>query len=324
MEVTPLSKFLHNDRLVLIMSFVIALALWVGVASGQNRDVQRTFPNIPLTWRNLPENLSVVDTSPETVDVTLRGDREIMSDLSPEDFVAAVNLSGASRGAVDYFVTVSVPRGVQLVQVEPQTVTVELEQSVEEVFQVSIRLTGTPEAELAEPTADPAQVVVNGPMSRVEQIAEVQAEVEVDGLDQDLRERVVCTPVDAEGNPVRGVLLIPRQVDVLIAREETQVTRQLPVKPVMYGELPPDRVLTSVTVRPRMVSVTGPEEAVEQLDHVLTEPIDLTGLDLDDTLEVEIPVGTTIEDPAGMRIDPQDVVIELMFMDPDAQDEDEE
>jgi len=281
------SRLLFNDRFILALSVFIALVLWVQVTGGSAREVQRTFTGIPLGWRDIPEDLSVAEMSPSEVDVTLRGDREIMQDVTRDDFLATVSLAGAEEGSLNYFVTVSVPRGVQLVQVTPQTVTVTLESSVEEVFSVHVSLSGEPEVELAEPSADPTQVVIEGPASRIAEVYQVVAQVDVDGLDRDLREQVICTPVDRHGEPVRGVMVTPRQIDIVVPMEASQVSEDIPIRPVVFGSPPEGLVIRGITANPEKATVTGPESAVEELTHLVTSPVDLSELRLEDLLEEE-------------------------------------
>ncbi len=335
-----MNKLLFNDRAVLILSIFVALVLWVQVTGGSAREIQRTFTGIPLGWRDIPEGLSVLEMEPAQVDVVLRGDREIMQDLSRDDFVATVSLAGAEAGAINYFVTVSVPRGVQLVQVTPQTVTVDLEVSVEEVFSVSVSMDGEPAMELAEPVVDPPQVVIEGPASRIGEVYNVVARVDVDGLDRELREQVICTPVDIRGEPVRGVLVTPRQIDIVVPLEATQVTRTLPIRPVVFGNLPENLVLREIVADPSEIVVTGPEAQVEDMEYVVTSPVDLGELageiadelsepdaaeaaDEDEDTEalgvgdyVQLEVDARVEVPGGtnsgqIRLDPEDVTVSI-------------
>ncbi|MFO7941772.1 MAG: CdaR family protein [Bacillota bacterium] len=280
-----MNKLLFNDRFVLIFSVFVALVLWIQVTSGSAREVQRTFTGIPLGWREISEGLAVLEMEPSQVDVTLRADREIMRDLTRDDFVATISLAGAEPGAANYFVTVSVPRGVQLVQVTPQTVTVDIEESVEEVFSVSVDLRGDPATDLAEPSADPARVVVEGPSSRVSAVSRVVAAVTVDDLDSELREQVVCSPVDINGETVRGVFITPRQIDVVVPLEATRASRTLEVRPTVFGDLPENLVLREIVADPDVAEVTGPESEVEELEYLVTTPVDLSEIDFEELVD---------------------------------------
>ncbi|MFP4200836.1 MAG: YbbR-like domain-containing protein [Clostridia bacterium] len=280
-----MNKLLFNDRFVLMFSVFVALVLWIQVTSGGAREVQRTFTGIPLGWREIPEGLAVLEMEPSQVDVTLRGDRELMRDLTRDDFVATVSLARAEQGSVSYFVTVSVPRGVQLVQVTPQTVTVDIEESIEEVFSVSVDLRGDPAVDLADPSADPERVVVEGPSSRVESVSRVVAAVTVDGLERELREQVVCSPVDIHGETVRGVFVTPRQIDIVVPLEATRASRDLVVRPTVFGNLEGNLVVREITADPDIATVTGPESEVEELEYLVTTPVDLSEIDVDDLID---------------------------------------
>ncbi|MFO8059337.1 MAG: CdaR family protein, partial [Bacillota bacterium] len=133
-----MGRMFFDDRVVWAVSILLAVVLWIQVTGARAQDVQQTFTELPVQWRDLPETMSVLDMQPARVDITLRGMRDVMQQLSREDFIATVSLTGGQPGSVDYYVTVSVPRGVQLVQVTPETVAVTLERSLEEVYPVDV------------------------------------------------------------------------------------------------------------------------------------------------------------------------------------------
>lgn len=329
-----MGRMFFDDRVVWAVSILLAVVLWIQVTGARAQDVQQTFTELPVQWRDLPETMSVLDMQPARVDITLRGMRDVMQQLSREDFIATVSLTGGQPGSVDYYVTVSVPRGVQLVQVTPETVAVTLEKSLEEVYPVEVTATGEPEVSLAEPSADPSQVVVNGPTSRVRNVIRVVAEVNVAGAGQAVDERAICNPLDARGNVVRGVVVTPRQVGIHVPRLATQVSREVPVRLTLIAGGDIEVIIREMEVDPEQVTVTGPEDAVDRLDYLVTEPVDLLRLqeqylaqleelqepdeggEEEESLEIleEIPVVLPRDDRgAEMRIEPLRVTVRMVL-----------
>lgn len=319
-----MSRLFFDDRIVWAICVLLAVVLWVQVTGARVRDVQRTFTDLPVQWRDLPDDMSVLDVSPDHVDITVRGMRDVMQHISRDDFIATVSLTGGDLGAMDYFLTVSVPRGVQLIQVAPRTVTVTLEAAIEEMYRVEVDLHGEPAVDLADPSVDPEQVVVNGPASRVEQVFRIVAELNVHGLQHALSERVLCTPVDRRGNEVRGVIVVPRQVDVHLAQQADQVSLEVPVRPTVVSA--PDLliVLRSIRVTPEVVTVTGAEGSVRDLARVVTEMIDMLELQAEyaDIMEVgedtevvlQVPLVPPLDERgAEMHVEPAHVTVELVL-----------
>lgn len=319
-----MSRLFFDDRIVWAVCVLLAVVLWVQVTGARVHDVQRTFTDLPVQWRDLPEDMSVLDLSPSHVDITVRGMRDVMQHISRDDFIATVSLTGGDLGAMDYFVTVSVPRGMQLIQVAPRTATVTLEAAIEEVYRVEVDLQGEPAVDLADPSVDPQQVVLNGPASRVNQVVRVVAELNVDGLRHSVSERVLCTPVDAGGNEVRGVIVVPRQVDVRVPQQADQLSREVSVRPTVVSA--PDLliILRSIRVTPDEVTVTGSEDPIADLTHVVTDMIDMVELQAEylDTMEVGEDTEVTLEvslvlprDERGaeMEVEPDHVTVDLVI-----------
>ncbi len=323
-----MSRLFFDDRIVWALCVLLAVVLWVQVTGARVRDVQRTFTDLPVQWRDLPEDMSVLDVSPSHVDITVRGMRDMMQHISRDDFIATVSLTGGDLGAMDYFVTVSVPRGVQLIQVAPRTATVTLEATIEEVYRGEVDLQGEPAVELAEPSVDPQQVVLNGPASRLQRVFRVVAELNIQGLRHALSERVLCTPVDARGNEVRGVIVVPRQVDVHVPQQADQLSLEVPVRPTVVSA--PDLliVMRSIKVAPDEVTVTGAEVGVHALDQVFTERIDMLQLQAEyvDTMEageeIEVVLEVALVPPldergAEMQLQPDHVTVEIVLEKPE-------
>lgn len=314
-----------DDRMVWAVSIILAIVLWVQVSAGAQREVQRTYPDIPVQWRDVPEGLAVLDISPPRVEVTVRGERDLMQQVSREDFTATVNLVEVEPGMVDVFVSISVPRGIQLAQVAPQTVTVSVEESTEAVHPVRVDMVGTPDSAMASPTVTPSQVIVSGPASRVEDVAEVVSGVDVSGLQEGLTEQVVCRPLDEDGDEVRGVLVIPRQVEISIMREAAQLEREIPVRPITAGTPPGDLALLSIEMAPPSVNVSGPGSVVEELDHLNTTVLDLTEIlrgaeDEMEPGEIRVysyqahPDFAADVDTGHLQVEPDEIMVELTVL----------
>ncbi len=318
-------SLLFDDRMVWVVSIILAVFLWVQVSAGAQREVQRTFPDIPVQWRDVPEGLAVLDVSPSRVEVTIRGERDLMQQVSREDFTATVNLVEVEPGMVDVFVSISVPRGIQLVQVAPQTVTVAVEESAEAVHPVRVEKVGTPDTALTTLAVTPAQVIVNGPASRVEEVAEVVAEVDVAGLQEGLTEQIVCRALDEDGDEVRGVLVVPRQVEVSIMREAARLEREIPIRPISAGTPPGDLAVISIQLDPSSVSVSGPGSVVEEIEVLNTTVLDLTEIlqGAEDEMEPgEVRVYTYQAqpefardvDPGHLNVEPDEVMVEVTVL----------
>src|SRR6186713_1532877 len=112
-----------------ILALVLAAVLWFTVAG--EHVVERSL-RVPLEFRNIPEALEIVGSAPDTVDVRLRGSSIVLSRLQAGEIVAVLDLSTARAGSRLFHIRndeVRAPFGVEVAQVVPSTLSLELEKS---------------------------------------------------------------------------------------------------------------------------------------------------------------------------------------------------
>ena len=231
------------------LSISLAVLLWFTI-SGEPTIVERGL-RIPLEFQNIPDGLEIVGDTPDTVDVRVRGSSAILSRLEPGEVVAVLDLQTARPGSRLFdLVTeqVRAPFGVDVAQVAPATIALDLEPSGSRAVPVVPAVEGEPAPGyvVGEVSSDPATVLVVGPESRLRQLTEamtepvavagatapVRAEVTVGVPDLALRlsvpRRAVVT-VDVVPAPAERTL---RQVPVHVRNVSAQLTAQV-VPPVV-------------------------------------------------------------------------------------------
>ena len=109
-----------------LVALVMGTGLWFAVNGPR---VDRVVTGVPVSYRNTPATL---DLSKQTqfVDVHVRGVEGQVSILQPSEIQVSVDLSGRSDGVVEVPLRadqVAAPPGVEVVQVDPATVTLLLE-----------------------------------------------------------------------------------------------------------------------------------------------------------------------------------------------------
>ena len=87
---------------------------------------------MPVEFRNLPPLLDIVGDPPDSVDVRVRGSSALLSRLDPGEVVAVVDLQQARPGSRLFHIRpeeVRSPYGVEVAQVVPGTLGIELERT---------------------------------------------------------------------------------------------------------------------------------------------------------------------------------------------------
>ena len=256
----------------------LAVLLWFTV-SGEPTIVERGL-RIPLEFQNIPAGLEIVGDTPDTVDVRVRGSSAILSRLEPGEVVAVLDLRTARAGSRLFdLVTeqnVRAPFGVDVAQVAPATIALDLERSGRRTVPVVPAVEGEPAPGyvVRAVSSDPPTVLVVGPESRLRQLTEAMTEpVAVAGA---------TAPVSAEvtvGVPDLALRLsVPRRavvtVDVVPAPAE-RTLREVPVHVRNVSAQLTARVVPPVVT----VRVRGSRPQVQSLRSDSVDAfIDLAGL----------------------------------------------
>jgi len=182
----PLGFFTRNLRYKLL-ALASAFMLW-GVAHG-TADIERGF-DIPVVFKNLPENLVIVDQSSDVVNVRMRGSRAGLRRMTAEGPDYEVDVSGARPGRANFEVDltrIEFPRGTRDVSRSPSNLLVTFEPSASRVVRVKPDIAGEPAPGFAVEGVDltPTEVRIEGARSEVRRRGEVVTEtIDVSGLQE--------------------------------------------------------------------------------------------------------------------------------------------
>lgn len=259
-----------------LLALALAILLWLTVAG--EHVVERSL-RVPLEFRNIPEALEIVGNTPDTVDVRVRGASALLSRMQPGEIVAVLDLAAARSGSRLFHIRadeVRAPFGVEIAQVVPATLALELEKSATRTVPIVPATEGEPAPGyvIGRVSSDPPKVEIVGPESRVRQVAEATTEpVSIKDAKARVRDGVTVGVIDTS---VR--LVQPQNAQVTVEIWPAPVEHQLAEVPVRYRNLAQG---LSAQLSPRFVHVVvrGAEQALSQVqaDSVQTY-VDLAGL----------------------------------------------
>jgi len=151
---------------------------------------------------------------------------------------------------------------------------------------------------------EPSSVTVRGASSRVDQVTAVVARVSIDASALNIDREFDLVAVDSNGNQVPNVQIEPQRARIRIAVARELSTRTLPVVPQITGQPAPGYRITSVTVEPQVVTVSGEEATISQLETAPTEPIDVNGRtdDLEAVVRVAMPDSASVSGDDTVRV----------------------
>jgi YbbR domain-containing protein len=186
-------RFLLEHLPLKLISLGLAVLLWYVIAGEKTSEMGLS---VPVELQNFPQDLELTGEPVNAVEVRLRASPGIIQRLGPGDVSARIDVKGAEEGERIVHLgsdSIRVPFGVQVVKINPAIITLNFERTQQKSVPIRPRLLGRPAAghEVAEVTASPAEVLVFGPKSRVNDVESAYTEpVSVDGARTNVVERV--------------------------------------------------------------------------------------------------------------------------------------
>jgi YbbR domain-containing protein len=218
--------------------------------------------------------------------------------------LTAAKVSESDSSIVRVKLVADDPR-IQIIDYQPQQLSVSLNPVVHKQVSVLIKM-GTPPEGLqpGTPVQSITTVDVSGASSIVRRVAYAQAQVRVDASGLDIDEDVDLVAMDASDVLVPGVTLDPRTVHVQIQVGSQLRTETVPVNPITTGTQAAGYNITSIDVKPSIVSVQGQADALALLKgKANTKAVSISGATQDVTVNVglDLPNGVT-SDTASVSI----------------------
>jgi YbbR domain-containing protein len=249
---------LKRNRLLKLCSVLLAIVLLFTV-SGEERT--ETTVNMALELVNLNQNLMATNDVPSAVQVRVVGPRSIVNNLSQTRLTQTVDLHGYKSGRHTFSLgpnSFSLPRGVQVVRIQPNPITLTLAATITRTLPIKPVLENSPAEgyELVGVNTRPAQVTVRGPAP---ELAELQF-ISTLPIDMSfLKERtVIATDLDFKNLHLALKDPIPILADIQIGPKT--ITRTFPGVPVLTDP-------QEARVSPALVTLTiqGPWPLVQAL-----------------------------------------------------------
>jgi hypothetical protein len=245
-------------------ALLVAAIFWLFVRTDETVISQRTL-RAPLNVEGVGPAQTVLGV-PERIEVRLSGPSNRISSLNPEGVDAVLDLRGVV-GEFEQPVRVFPPEGITLLSVNPTEVLGRVELHVEKPIPVRALGFGEgPADSVTEIRTRPAQLTVSGAETQVARVTQALVPVDL------AAPGAVGSPyaADAEGAPVRDVVLTPETVALEPLQRPVMGVRRVPL---VLGALEvAGGALEVAALSADSVRVVGPREALAELSQVVATP----------------------------------------------------
>ncbi|HET9051080.1 MAG TPA: CdaR family protein [Candidatus Dormibacteraeota bacterium] len=301
------------------LAVILALTAWGVVVYASNPPDTRSF-SVPVPQGNLPSKY-ILDPRPSVISVRMRGTSEHLDQFSTADLSVSVAFDKVhSTGQQDVAVVIANNDPDVELDSAPASISVDVDQLVSVSLPVSVEigkdsqgksLDPQPGYQIGDVTATPPEVTVTASQHRLQSIQGLKAVALVD-LSAAKTTYVATEEVvlrDAQGNRITDLEVVVNSVQVRVVISSNIVTRASAVVPTLVGTAGPTRVFSGLVVNPQpFVILTGPQDVLNTLDAVGTDPVRLAGLGNGESVRVGVVV------PKGVTADPASVDVVVSFL----------
>jgi YbbR domain-containing protein len=291
----------QNNKVNIVISILAAIALWAYVVTYINPTTTRSIPNVPVELINLDaladDGLTVSAGQNFTVDLIIEGRRTDLTGLAVEDFQAIMDMKGFSIGTNAVPVRVTMPDKVNLAEVRPARIEVQIEEliSVMKPIKISYSETFEDKTEPGFVTLAPQEIEVTGAKEQVNNVAYIMAEVNSDEIKEtETTLTVAAIPVTESGEEVTDIAL--SQESIAITATLCKV-KEVPLNISIIGSPPEDRRVTRMDI-PKTIFIRGSANALSGITGVAGREIDISGIGetMIITPELQLPAGVELAD----------------------------
>ncbi|MBA2518127.1 MAG: hypothetical protein H0V24_00520 [Chloroflexia bacterium] len=281
------------------ISVTVALVLWGFVTTQQDPLAARLFSGLDIQSPELPGEL-VIPVDLGTVTVRLEGPTSLVQDVTAESLAPHINVSGITGPGI-YIVPVEIdaPGAVER-EITPAQLSVIVDDSAGRSFTLEWVVEDVADGARAVSEVIPSvtEVSVTGPASIVERVARVIFTVDIANRTTSYTDEFELSAVDVNDVPIPEVSVRPRRVEAEVEIEARG--RLVPVLVPTSGSPAEGYDLADRAVSPPAVLLDGPNDILDQLVSVSTEPVNIEGAFTALTRRVtvtDLPPGVEVVDP---------------------------
>lgn len=277
-----------------IISIVFAIILWTYVAGDQNPNIVRTIRNIPVETQNesvlKSKNLIRMNTDIQEVSVKIEGRRNDVAAFKPYDIkvvadIGSINASGKHQIPVK---VINVPSNIDIIDISPPYIEVELEDIVNNQLPVELKLEGQPAEnhKVLEAEIVPNEIIVTGPRSLVSKVHTAVVQMDVTDARYDITRSLPIILYDERERQISDDLDL--SADFVRVYQKIRAVKTVPVKVNTSGKLPDGLEIVSILAKPDNVTIAGSDDDISKVTAIETEPIDLSKIQATSTVKAQL------------------------------------
>ncbi|MEA4848369.1 MAG: CdaR family protein [Clostridiaceae bacterium] len=294
------NKLINKDFTIRILSVMLALLMWFYVITEQNPEITKdvTIPIRLINTVSLEKNNMVLAGDPDSFELTLRikGKKDLLDKLNAGTINAYADLAGHNLKGENFLkINISgIPEDVNILMKSADSLKVLLEPKVSVQKSVQLNIMGNPTHGMAAmtPALAPSDVVITGAESQINKVQNVRVDVDIASVNAEVKKILPVRVLDKEGKDIKNITVEPSNITVSIPIEDT---KRVSLNMDILGQPAAGYVVSNISAQPEELLITGKQQALEGIDLLKTEKIDITGEKNDISREVKLIIPEGIE-----------------------------
>ncbi len=293
----------------LVISVVIAFAMWVYVTAVVSPDSEKTYYNIPIILENenvLADRGLMITSQIPAITMELKGNRTDLNELNEANINVFVDLADI-KAAGDHLLKFdtsypgTIPKGdIVELSYSLDRIPITVENKLKKSVPVVVTYPGTvPEGFIAykeDAVLDFKTIEISGPESVVKQVGQAHVEVNMEGRDETFAEQFGFVLCNAAGEPVDVAMVTTNTESVNVS---VQIQRYMDVGFVVevIDGGGATRETCEIKITPEIIRVSGSDTLLEKMSDIELGTIDLGKMKKDGelTFPIVLPEGVTNE-----------------------------
>lgn len=298
---------IFNNLLLKCAAIVSAIILWLIIVNVDNPTTTKTIYNIPVNLKNT-ETLTEAGTaydviSGEAIAVQVKGPRNVVDSLKVADFVASADIDTREITDTVPIEVYCIKTGVTCIKNAPTVLKLSLEDIDEKTFDIKVSIIGTPAEGYAVGNSGTSRnkIRVKGPVSQLNLISKVVAQIDVSAAVTDLNENAPLKLFDGNGEEINiETSKLEMSISDVIVSTQILKTKNIPVKLTVSGETEAEYRYTGMDYSPKNITVAGYDEDLKQITS-LTIPSDVISIKgLTETTKKQVTISSYL--PNGIKL----------------------
>ena len=281
--------------IVQLVCLLLSLGLWIYVTNIENPIKSYELSRVPVEIKNADSlkdaGLALSPNQEFYVNLKIEGNSQDLFSVDKSDFTISVDLNEFVLKNGENKITVNIENSPSTVKIKNSnglTITIKTEAySTKEVpVKSKINVISKSSYYVATPIFSPETIIVSGPESLVNKVTKVVAEGEESNAVKTIVKNYIVTPVDENDKEVTGVELSQKWAEATIEINEGKI---VPIKINTTGTLPSGLRLKSISSTTTEIGITGPESALNSINEIGTETINLS--EIKDSTNIDVALG---------------------------------